>query len=55
MQRPDDAGLRITLRHWPVRGNVRFLTLHISDQALQRSMALVARDDRALAPAARAL
>ena len=33
----------------------RLIALRVSDQQLQRTMALVSREDRALAPAARAL
>ena len=36
-------------------GSRRLIALPVSDQQLQRSMALVSREDRALAPAARAL
>ena len=38
-----------------MRGNERFITVRVSDQALRRSIALVSRHDRALAPEARAL
>src|SRR5262249_36610812 len=36
-------------------GSRRLIALHVSDQQLHRTMALVSREDRALAPAARAL
>jgi DNA-binding transcriptional LysR family regulator len=56
MLRLAEAGLGIALMpRLALAGNGRLVALRVSDQALQRSMALVSREDRALAPAVRAL
>lgn len=51
-----ELGLGIALMpRLALHGNTRLVALRVSDQRLQRTMALVSREDRALAPAARAL
>jgi DNA-binding transcriptional LysR family regulator len=51
-----EAGLGIALMpRLALDGSRRLVALRVSDQQLQRTMALVSREDRALAPAARAL
>jgi len=51
-----ETGLGIALMpRLALDGSRRLIALPVSDQQLQRSMALVSREDRALAPAARAL
>jgi DNA-binding transcriptional LysR family regulator len=51
-----EAGLGIALMpRLALDGSRRLIALPVSDQQLQRTMALVSREDRALAPAARAL
>jgi LysR family transcriptional activator of glutamate synthase operon len=56
MLRLAEAGLGIALMpRLALDGSRRLIALRVSDQRLQRTMALVSREDRALAPAARAL
>jgi len=51
-----ETGLGIALMpRLALDGSRRLVALRVSDQQLQRTMALVSREDRALAPAARAL
>ncbi len=51
-----ELGLGIALMpRLALHGNTRLVALRVSDQKLRRTMALVSREDRALAPAARAL
>ncbi len=51
-----ELGLGIALMpRLALQGNTRLTALPVSDQRLTRTMALVSREDRALAPAARAL
>ncbi|HNP70037.1 MAG TPA: LysR substrate-binding domain-containing protein [Kouleothrix sp.] len=51
-----ELGLGIALMpRLALHGNTRLAALRVSDQKLRRTMALVSREDRALAPAARAL
>lgn len=51
-----ELGLGIALMpRLALTGNDRLAAIRVSDQRLERTMALVSRDDRALAPAARAL
>ncbi len=51
-----EAGLGIALMpRLALDSAPNLVALHVSDQALRRTMALVSREDRALAPAARAL
>jgi LysR family transcriptional regulator, transcription activator of glutamate synthase operon len=56
MLRLAEAGLGIALMpRLALDGSRKLVALRVSDQQLQRTMALVSREDRALAPAARAL
>lgn len=50
-----EAGLGIALMPPLALGGERLVALRIADQSLRRTMALAVRDDRALAPVARAL